>query len=82
MTKPTLFGGGEAGAEGIVPLDPFWSRMDKMADSIVDGVSSVVGGAAGMGGDVYVTLYAYPGGPQMDQVIVRSYDRGKRNGLK
>ena len=82
MTRPTLFGGGEAGAEGIVPLDPFWDRMDKMADSIVDGVSSVVGGAAGMGGDVYVTLYAYPGGPQMDQVIVRSYDRGKRNGLK
>ena len=38
--------------------------------------------AAGMGGDVYVTLYAYPRGPQMDQVIVRSYDRGKRNGLK
>ena len=82
MTRPTLFGGGEAGAEGIVPLDPFWDRMDKMADSIVDGVSSVVSGAAGMGGDVYVTLYAYPGGPQMDQVIVRSYDRGKRNGLK
>lgn len=82
MTRPTLFGGGESGAEGIVPLDPFWDRMDKMADSIVDGVSSVVGGAAGMGGDVYVTLYAYPGGPQMDQVIVRSYDRGKRNGLK
>jgi hypothetical protein len=82
MTRPTLFGGGEAGAEGIVPLDPFWDRMDKMVDSIVDGVSSVVGGAAGMGGDVYVTLYAYPGGPQMDQVIVRSYDRGKRNGLK
>ena len=82
MTRPTLFGGGEAGAEGIVPLDPFWDRMDKMSDSIVDGVSSVVSGAAGMGGDVYVTLYAYPGGPQMDQVIVRSYDRGKRNGLK
>lgn len=82
MTRPTLFGGGEAGAEGIVPLDPFWNRMDKMADSIVDEVSSVVGGATGMGGDVYVTLYAYPGGPQMDQVIVRSYDRGKRNGLK
>ena len=82
MTRPTFFGGGEAGAEGIVPLDPFWNRMDKMADSIVDGVSSVVAGASGMGGDVYVTLYAYPGGPQMDQVIVRSYDRGKRNGLK
>lgn len=30
MTKPTLFGGGEAGSEAIVPLDPFWNRMDSM----------------------------------------------------
>lgn len=82
MTRPTLFGGGEAGAEGIVPLDPFWNRLDDMADSIVNGVNTALAGAAGGGGDVYVTLYAYPGGPQMDQVIVRSYDRGKRNGLK
>lgn len=28
MTKPVLFGGGEKGAEGIIPLDPFWKRMD------------------------------------------------------
>lgn len=82
MTKPTLFGGGEAGAEGIVPLDPFWDKLDSMADSIVNGVATVVAGALGGHGDVYVTLYAYPGGPQMDQQIVRSYDRGKMNGLK
>lgn len=30
----TLIGAGEAGAEGIIPLDPFWRRMDAMADSI------------------------------------------------
>lgn len=81
MTRPTLFGGGEAGAEGIIPLDPFWDRMDKLGDSIVNGVATVAQGAAS-GGDVYITLYAYPGGPQMDQQIVRSYDRGKSNGLK
>lgn len=32
MKKPTLFGGGEAGAEAIVPLDPFWNRIDSMAE--------------------------------------------------
>lgn len=34
MTKPTLFGGGEAGAEAIMPLDPFWAKLDRMADGI------------------------------------------------
>jgi hypothetical protein len=82
MTKPTLFGGGEAGAEGIVPLDPFYARLDQLADNIINGVNTALAANAGAGGDVYVTLYAYPGGPQMDQQIVRSYDRGKSNGLK
>lgn len=82
MTKPMLFGGGEAGAEGIIPLDPFWNKLDSMADSIVNGVSTVVAGALGGHGDVYVTLYAYPGGPQMDRAIVQSYNRGTRRGLK
>lgn len=30
MKRPTLFGGGEAGDEAIVPLDPFWKRIDKL----------------------------------------------------
>ena len=36
MDGPTLFGmaGGEAGPEAILPLDPFWKRMDKIASSI------------------------------------------------
>lgn len=33
MTQPTLFGGGEAGHEAIVPLDPFWKRLDKAMGS-------------------------------------------------
>ena len=82
MTRPTLFGGGEAGKEGIVPLDPFWNRLDQMADNIVNGVNTALAANAGAGGDTYITLYAYPGGPQMDKIIVQSYDRGKSNGLK
>jgi len=36
MKRPTLFGlvGGEAGDEAILPLDPFWKKMDKITDSI------------------------------------------------
>ena len=30
MNNPTLFGGGEAGAEAIVPLDPFWKKLEEM----------------------------------------------------
>ena len=48
MESPTLFGGGEAGAEAIVPLDPFWSRLDKMADNIENSNS----------GDITINVYA------------------------
>ena len=82
MTKPVLFGGGEAGKEGIVPLDPFWDRMDRMTDSVINGVNTVLAAGSGAGGDIHIVLYAYPGGPQMDEIIVKSYDRGKDNGLK
>lgn len=76
MNQPTLFGAGEAGPEAIMPLDPFWERMDNMADSIVRSVDSA------NSGEIVVNLYMYPNGPQMDQQIVRAYDRGKRRGLK
>ena len=31
MDSPTLFGlaGGEAGQEAILPLDPFWKKLEK-----------------------------------------------------
>lgn len=45
MTRPTIFGsdgtsllgGGEAGAEGIIPLDMFWKKMDNIADAMQGG---------------------------------------------
>ena len=34
-TSPTLFGGmGEAGPEAILPLDPFWKRLDRWGESL------------------------------------------------
>ena len=60
MAKPTLFGGGEAGAEAIMPLDPFWARMDKL----VDGVNN-------MGG---VTINVY-GGTQSANDIAEAVER-------
>ena len=33
MNQPTLFGGGEAGPEAIVPLDPFWKTLDQKLNS-------------------------------------------------
>ena len=30
LTEPTLFGAGEAGDEAILPLDPFWKRLDRV----------------------------------------------------
>lgn len=88
--QPTIFGAGEAGTEIMYGRNALMRDIREAvhganvldADSIVNGLSTIAAGAGGAGGDVYVTLYAYPGGPQMDQQIVRSYDRGKRHGLK
>ena len=41
----TLIGAGEKGAEAIVPLDPFWKRMDRMEQALTNN-----------GGDVIVNL--------------------------
>lgn len=78
MTKPTLFGGGEAGAEGIVPLDPFWARMDAMADSIISGFATVAAAGSGGGGDINLDVYLYPSGPKMMEETVKMYNKGKR----
>ena len=74
----TLIGAGEAGAEAIVPLDPFWNRLDSLADSIVGGVGTIAAAGAGTGQPIQINLYAFPGGPEMDAWVVDTYDRGKR----
>lgn len=70
---------GEAGAEAILPLDTLWSHMAQMADSIVNGVamSQRIAGA-GEGAPINITLYAFPGGPQMQKWVVDTYDTGKQ----
>lgn len=78
MSRPTLFGGGEAGPEAILPLDPFWKRLDQMADNIVSGVATVAAANAGGGGDIHLDVYLYPSGPKMMEHIVKAYDTGKR----
>ena len=82
MKKATLFGGGEAGTEAIVPLTPFWQQLNNMADSIVGGVGTVVAGASGYGGDIVLDVYLYPSGPKMMEQTVKMYDTGKRRGMK
>lgn len=78
MTKPMVFaGGGEAGPEGIIPLNPFWEKMDSIADSIVNGVATVAAGSES-GGDIVIPIYLYPSGPKMGEEIVKTYDRYKK----
>ena len=48
MKSPTLIGAGEAGAEAILPLKPFWQKMDKLIEA-----SSTNG--------VVINVYASPG---------------------
>lgn len=78
MTKPTVFGGGEAGTEGIIPLDPFWQRLDAMADNIVNGVATVAAAGAGGYGDVHLDVYLYPNSTKMMEETVKMYDKGKK----
>ena len=47
MKKPVLFGGGEAGPEGIVPLDPLWDKLDAIAAGTGDNITINVYAAAG-----------------------------------
>lgn len=70
---------GEAGAEAILPLDSLWAQLDRMANNIVNGVArtAAIAGAGG-GAPIEVTVYAFPGGPQMQRFIVETYDTGKR----
>lgn len=41
MDNPTLFGlaGGEAGPEAILPLNPFWKKLDEIANNVQGGAT-------------------------------------------
>lgn len=78
MKRPTLFGGGEAGDEGIIPLDPFWNRLDSLSDSIVNGIGTMMRGQQGPTGNIVIPIYLYPSGPKMGEETVKMYDTYKR----
>ena len=60
MTKPTAFGmngnnlmvGGEAGAEGIIPLNKLWQEMNKNFKQQTETLAKMNNN----GGDVHITL--------------------------
>ena len=70
---------GEAGPEAILPLGQLWAQMDRMADSIVNGIG-MQGAVAGAGApaQINISLYAFPNGPQMGKWVVNTYDKYKR----
>ena len=79
FNRPTIAGVGDVrGGEAAVPLDPFWNRMDAMADSIINGVATVAAAGAGAGGDIVIPVYLYPSGPKMMEETVKMYDKGKK----
>lgn len=71
----TVLGGigvGEAGPEAIMPLDPFWDRMDKMMDAVHKST-----------GDVTINVYAAPGqnvrevAQEVKRVLITEVNRGR-----
>ena len=79
VDRPTILGAGDVrGGEGIVPLDPFWTRMDAMADSIINGFATVAAAGTGGGGDINLDVFLYPSGPKMMEETVKMYDKGKK----
>ena len=45
LTEPTLFGGGEKGSEAILPLDPFWKKLDSLKGGNTFNINMTVDGA-------------------------------------
>ena len=77
FSAPSIIGVGEAGSEAVVPLDKLWTQMNAMADSIVNGIATAQ--SFGQSGQpINITLYAFPGGAEMESWVVNTYDRGKR----
>lgn len=64
MTRPTLFGingnnmlgGGEAGAEAVLPLDVLWNKLGQFADRIVNGSPQTA--KAPVTNNIYITVPA------------------------
>lgn len=76
---PSVIGVGEAGPEAVVPLTALWQNFTAMADSVVNGVGTMLAASSGGGaGTIHITLNLWPNGPKAGEWIVNTYDEYKR----
>lgn len=74
MTGPTLFGGsgtalfagGEAGDEAILPLAPFYEKLNDMLDRKMEAMQRI--------GDIYVESHTYIDGEEISNQTVTKVD--------
>ena len=76
---PSIIGVGEAGPEAVIPIDRLQDMLNKMADSIVNGIAmnNMLQGAAA-GGEVVIKNYLFENGPQLGETVVKTYDQYKK----
>jgi len=76
---PSVIGVGEAGPEAVIPIDRLQDMLNKMADSIVNGIAmnNMLQGAAA-GGEVVIKNYLFESGPQLGETVVKTYDQYKK----
>ena len=67
--SPSVIGIGEAGPEAVVPLDPFWDRMDAIIDK-VDGSQRPI------------VINVYPSAGQDEEAIAKAVERRLINSLQ
>ena len=76
---PSVIGVCEAGPEAVIPIDRLQDMLNKMADSIVNGIAmnNMLQGAAA-GGEVVIKNYLFESGPQLGETVVKTYDKYKK----
>ena len=79
FNNPSIIGVGEAGPEAVLPIEKLNVMFDRMVDSIISGVGTLMrANSGGPSGDVHLDVYLYPNGPKMGEEIVKTYDTYKR----
>ncbi|MBQ6501188.1 MAG: phage tail tape measure protein [Mogibacterium sp.] len=83
FTRPTVAGLGEAGPEGIIPLDKLWQKLDAIAAATSDNVANAIGTGlaiqatgASMPGTINVVVEL--DGAKVGEKVVHLYDYTKR----
>lgn len=77
FNSPSVIGVGEAGPEAVVPIDKLNTMFAGMADSIVNGIGTMLA-MNQQDGDIVIPIYMYPSGPKMGEETVKTYDKYKK----